>query len=168
MRFEFRPMTEADARAMTEWRYEGAYAFYDLAPDDLAELLGELPAYVAATDETGELLGFFSFGPGAQTPGGHRAGLYAEGALDIGLGLRPDLTGRGLGQSFVRAGLDYARTHVTPAPAQFRLSVATFNDRAIRAYERAGFRAGPRFTSAVRGVETEFLLMTTDPPGDDG
>ena len=91
--------------------------------------------------------------------GGHRADVYPPGALDVGLGLRPDLVGHGLGSGFVRAGLDDLSRRVQPPPARFRLSVATFNSRAIRAYARAGFRPGPRFLSPVHGVDTEFLLM---------
>lgn len=166
MRFAFRPMTEEDARAMAVWRYPDPHGFYDLDADDLRETLAELPAYHAATDERGELVGFFSCGPGAQVPGGHQAGLYPPDALDIGLGLRPDLTGRGLGAGFVAAGLAHLRATTNPPPTRFRLSVAAFNTRAIRAYERAGFRAGVRFPSPVRGVDTDFLLMTADGPID--
>ena len=164
MRFAFRPLTEDDARAMITWRYPGPYAFYALDAADLAEILAELPVYLAAVDERGEVVGFFSWGPGAQTPGGHRAGLYPPDALDVGLGLRPDLVGRGLGPAFVAAGLAHLRQTLSPPPERFRLSVATFNERAIRAYARAGFRPGPRFLSPVRGVETEFLLMLTPDP----
>ena len=165
MHFAFRPLTEDDARVMTAWRYPGPYAFYDLDAADLAEVLAELPDYLAAADEIGNLAGFFSSGPGAQVPGGHRAGLYPPDALDIGLGLRPDLVGRGLGPAFVAAGLAHLRDNLSPPPERFRLSVATFTARAIRAYARAGFRSGPRFLSPVRGVETEFLLMLTPDPG---
>jgi RimJ/RimL family protein N-acetyltransferase len=83
-------------------------------------------------------VGFFCFGQSAQVPEGHATGTYADPrALDVGLGLRPDLTGCGLGLSFVLAGLDIALA--TFHPSQFRMSVDTFNRRAIAVYERAGF-----------------------------
>ena len=166
--FLLRPFTEDDARALVGWRYDGPYAFYDPAAEDLPAILAELPAYAAAEDGWGALAGFFVFGAGARVPGGERAGLYPPGALDVGLGLRPDLVGRGLGAGFVAAGLAYVRGRVAPPPARFRLSVAAWNLRAVRAYERAGFRPGPRFTSPVRGKETAFLLMTTPPAADAG
>src|SRR5216117_707294 len=55
-----------------------------------------------------------------------------------GLGLRPDLTGRGLGERMVQAQLEYAREHWSPQT--FRLFVAAFNERAISLYGRLGFR----------------------------
>ena len=85
------------------------------------------------------------------------AGLYGEPLLDVGLGLRPDLTGRGLGLGFVAAVLALGRERF--GPVGFRLSVAVFNERAIRVYERAGFVRGETFLSPVGGVATAFLLM---------
>ncbi len=151
--FAFRPLTEEDARIMIDWRYEGRAAFYDLAPEDFAEILEELTSYRAATDEAG-----------AQVPGGRDAGLYPPDALDVGLGLRPDLVGQGLGTRFVVTGLADARGCLVPPPRRFRLSVAVWNERAIRAYARAGFVPGPRCPSMVRGTETTFLLMTMPEP----
>ena len=79
-----------------------------------------------------------------RSPAGRRLGLYeVEPALDVGLGMRPDLTGRGLGEEFVHAGLRFARE--TYSPPAFRLTVATFNQRAIRVYERAGFETVETF-----------------------
>lgn len=155
--YSFRSLTEADARSIVAWCYDGPAAFYNLAPEDAAALLDPASPYVAVLDAEGALVGFFGFGMGGQVPGGHRAGLYDDDALDVGLGLRPDLTGRGLGGAFVAAGLAYAAEQF--APRAFRLTVATFNRRAISLYNRLGFQPGPAFTSPVRGIETPFLLM---------
>lgn len=159
----FRPLTEADARAIAGWRYDGPWAVYDAGPDDLAEMLAGLAHSVAAVAAAADLVGFLVFGAGAEVAGGRRAGLYPPIALDVGLGLRPDLVGRGGGTAFVRAGLAWACRHLDPTPTRFRLSVAAWNIRAIRAYEGAGFARGARFGSASRGTATEFLLMTAFP-----
>ncbi len=102
------------------------------------ELLDRRSPYYAAVDPHGELVGFFCFKRTAQVPAGFLAGAYDDPtALDVGLGLRPDLTGRGLGLDFVEAGLSLAREVFNPP--SFRLSVvATFNQRAIAVYERTG------------------------------
>jgi ribosomal-protein-alanine N-acetyltransferase len=148
--FRFRPLTQADAEAIACWHYPEPYSFYDWAedPDDLAELLdaeSRGDAYFAAEDEAGELVGFFSFRE------------REARTCTIGLGLRPDRTGRGLGGPFLEAGLAHARSHL--APERFVLSVATFNRRAIAVYERAGFVPVRRYMHETNGGEWEFLEM---------
>ncbi len=159
--YVFTQMNDEEARAVVSWRYEAPYDFYDMAndPEGLEELLGppELREGYYAVRSDGELVGFFSFGPGGQLPSFDYAD---DGYLDIGLGLRPDLTGRGLGLEFLLAGLEFGRRHL--APAGFRLAVATFNERAIQVYERAGFRRVTVFTHHTNGGDYPFLLMTRE------
>jgi ribosomal-protein-alanine N-acetyltransferase len=145
------PLRQEDAEAIAEWRYPEPYSFYDWTadPDDLRELLDAAlrgDAYWAVRDEANELVGYFEFKP------------KDEQTVEIGLGLRPDLTGRGLGGSFLAAGLEFARTRF--APARFVLSVATFNDRAIKVYERAGFTRERIYMHSTNGAEWEFLKMS--------
>jgi ribosomal-protein-alanine N-acetyltransferase len=148
-RFRFVPMDEEKARAIAEWRYAGEYAFYDLVndPGDLAELLESenwAGMYHAVVDDTGVLVGFL------QTK-------CADGAVDIGLGLRPDLTGQGLGPGFVAACLGFARERFRPA--RFRLAVAAFNRRAITVYERAGFCTMGEYWQQTNGAKHQFVRM---------
>lgn len=159
MPFALNPMQEEQAQSIVAWRYDGLYARYNMSPDDDDEVMSG--AYYAVTDDHDDLIGFFSFGPPAQVPGGHAAGAYSdENALDVGLGMRPDLTGRGRGKDFLEAGCAFAQRQF--APAILRLSVVTTNRRAIRLYENAGFQAGPRFLSETPTGNTEFLLMTKE------
>ena len=51
-----------------------------------------------------------SFGIDAQVPGGD----YSAQALDVGLGLRPDHTGQGLGVTFLGAILAFAQERYSP------------------------------------------------------
>jgi [ribosomal protein S18]-alanine N-acetyltransferase len=158
----FTPMCQADARAIRTWHYEGPYAVYNPEGDDpdeaVAEMLDPRSPYFAARDARGELVGFFCFGTCAEVGGDVEPGLYGpDNVISVGLGMRPDLTGRGLGPAFVEAGLAFARQRF--APAAFRLFVFTFNRRAIRVYERVGFR--PVRTVVVHGGhgQREFLEM---------
>ncbi|QIN85059.1 GNAT family N-acetyltransferase [Rubrobacter tropicus] len=142
-------MDAADAREISGWRYEPPYDFYngDADPDDLAELLDEerrKDVYFSALDEEGDLVGFFQFEKTSET-------------MDVGLGLRPDLTGRGIGEEFCSAGLGFARERL--APRRFTLSVTTFNERAIRVYERAGFGRGETYMHETNVGGYEFLFM---------
>jgi ribosomal-protein-alanine N-acetyltransferase len=145
----FRVMTQEDAVEVSGWRYAPPYDFYDATADagDLAELLDpELRAgnYLAAIDCGGAVVGF--------------AQLVADGGtVDVGLGLRPELTGRGLGAGFLEAVLVEARSR--HAPERLTLSVASFNRRAIVVYERAGFAEVARRQHATNGGVHEFVMM---------
>ena len=148
MRYEIRPLTGADAEAIAAWRYPGEYGFYNLDrdPDDLAELLdpAEWGTRYFAADAAGELAGYFVFKPG-------------DGEVEIGLALRPDLTGRGHGAGFLEAGMRFAAERY--GPARTILAVAAFNRRAIAVYERAGFRAVKRYEHATSGGVHAFIRM---------
>jgi [ribosomal protein S18]-alanine N-acetyltransferase len=142
-------MTQAEAVAIAGWRYDAPYSFYDWTadPDDLAELLGRDTRegkYFSAFDANAELVGWFAF---SQT----------GDVVDFGLGLRPDLTGRGLGLAYVETGLAFARERFRPR--RFRLSVAVFNERAICVYERAGFEAVRTFDHETNGGIHPFVEM---------
>lgn len=155
----FRPMTEAHARNVLSWRYEGAYAFYNIKGEPEEILPEMLNGSQWAIERGGELIGFVALGAVAQVPGGWSSGVYERyPGLDVGLGMRPDLTGRGMGAEFVAACISFAREEAKPE--ELRLVVATFNRRAITVYERVGFRRGPTFRSGTPGGDTEFLLMT--------
>jgi ribosomal-protein-alanine N-acetyltransferase len=149
--FHFTQLSQDEAEAIAGWRYSEPYSFYNWTADvdDLGELLdpslrGE--AYWAVKDDAGELVGNFSLKP------------KDERTIELGLGLRPDLTGRGLGGSFLAAGLDFAREQF--APETFVLSVATFNERAIKVYERAGFARVRVYMHSTAGRKWEFLEMS--------
>ncbi len=146
MEFHFVALEEADARAILAWRYEGQCTIYNWAEeDDPAEMLDRRSPHYAVKDERGELVGFFAYGSSAQVWDSGEPHLYSEhNTITVGLGMRPDLTGKGLGLAFTQAGLDFAREHF--APDYFRLYVLTFNERAIRVYERAGFERAGIFT----------------------
>lgn len=148
--YHFVQLSQEDAEAVSAWHYPEPYSFYDWTADadDLRELLepalrGE--AYWAVRNDTDELVGYFSFKPKA-------------GMVEVGLGLRPDLTGRGLGAAFLAAGLEFARTLF--APERFTLAVATFNERAIKVYERAGFARERVYMHTTNGGEWEFVEMS--------
>jgi [ribosomal protein S18]-alanine N-acetyltransferase len=159
----FTPLADEDAEEILCWRYAGDLAVYgfwttdaDARDEEKRDLLDPANCYYAARTEGGELVGFCCFGPDAQVPGGD----YLQPALDVGLGLRPDLVGRGVGLTFVEAILDFARLELSPP--LFRLTVASFNRRAFRVYERAGFGTVARFERQVpdgRGTGAEFLVM---------
>jgi ribosomal-protein-alanine N-acetyltransferase len=143
-------MTLAYAAELTGWRYPAPYERYDLTGTDPAALADPASGFFALTDGTG-LIGFRSFGPDGQVPGG----AYDDSALDTGGGLRPDLTGRGLGRAAIATGLEFGQRRFRPAA--FRVTIATFNVRARRVVTALGFRPAGTFLSAADGREFEIL-----------
>ncbi|HEV2579593.1 MAG TPA: GNAT family N-acetyltransferase, partial [Ktedonobacteraceae bacterium] len=159
MQFIFAPMQAGDALSIAAWRYEEPYTIYNTEDgDDMTEMLDRRSPYYAVRDERGELIGFFAYGSAAYVWGSDEPHLYSQGnTIAVGLGMRPDLTGRGLGLAFVQAGMDFARKHY--APERFRLYVLTFNERAIRVYERAGFERAEIYVQHTPGGDRDFLEM---------
>ena len=135
----FRQMDDADAREISGWRYVPPYAFYDATADpadpaDPADLgnLADLADLAELLDPERRRGIFFSVLDGKK-----------DEAVDVGLGLEPDLTGKDLGAQFFTSGLAFARERFSPRP--FTLSVATRGDvqRACDRRLRAGrFSAG--------------------------
>lgn len=154
--FTFQPMNEASARAIPEWHYDAPYDLYNIAPDDVEKeiqcFLDPQNAYHTITDERGDLVAYCCFGPDGQVPGGD----YSAAALDIGLGVRPDLTGQGRGLTYVNAILDFARRAFPPTA--FRVTVAEFNQRARRVWEKAGFRPVQSFPRSGDGMPFVILV----------
>jgi [ribosomal protein S18]-alanine N-acetyltransferase len=157
-KLDFHQMDEATARIVLAWRYEGLYAFYNSDPAeagfDLQNLTDPQNFYFSVTDESGLTVAHFCYGHEARVPGGK----YFEDALDIGCGLRPDLTGRGAGALFIRAGLEFARERFRRRA--FRASVAAFNERALHSCEKVGFRRARTFRGGRD--DTEFVILLLD------
>lgn len=131
---------------------------YDGDPASVASPLEPRFLYHSVYIEDGDLAGYFCFGEDARVPAGRRLGVYErESELDVGLGMRPDLAGRGLGAGFVLAGLRFAKDAYSPST--FRLTVAAFNLRAVRVYERVDFEAVEGFGVRTPEDGREWLLM---------
>ena len=81
-------------------------------------------------------------------------GAYPEnGTVDVGLGMRPDLTGHGRGYAFVSSILKFSLSEYNSN--QFRLTVAQFNKRAISLYKKLGFKPIMIFPAG----DVQFLTM---------
>jgi RimJ/RimL family protein N-acetyltransferase len=130
------PLSEENARKITTWCYDPPYDLYDLAPEHLQELLDPDLRYHQVLDQSGVLVGFCCFGWDAQVPGGE----YQRGepeVLDIGVGLCPPLTGQGQGAGFVGEILEYGRK--VYRPEIFRVTIAGFNQRSLKTFQKLGF-----------------------------
>lgn len=156
--YQVNSMNAKDAAIIALWQYPPPYELYSMdgSEEDVAELMNG--DYVSVRDDEGSIAGFYCTGISARVPGGYAAGIYEDETLmDFGLGMKPERTGQGQGSRFVEAGVDYVRR--TFPGKGVRLVVAEFNERAIRAYERAGFERVLAFASPVHGQETRFICM---------
>jgi ribosomal-protein-alanine N-acetyltransferase len=145
------PLTRAHAEDIATWRYDPPYDVYDMTGADPGDLLDpELGFHAVLAGE--RLIGFRSFGPDGRVPGWD----YDESALDTGGGLRPSMTGQGLGRSVIAAGLDFGRSRF--APAAFRVTVASFNARARRTVESLGFEVVGSFAARRDGRPFDVLV----------
>ena len=137
--------TPAELDEIATWRYEPPYDFYD---GDQEPVLNPERFFMARDGQ--KLVGFYYFEERGDV-------------LEYGLGLRPDLVGRGLGPAFFRAGLDFGRERF--GPERVTLAVAAFNDRARIVYERAGFAVtGRHMRSFERWGDVEFIDMEQESP----
>ncbi|GHJ61174.1 hypothetical protein NOK12_36920 [Nocardioides sp. OK12] len=144
------PLTRDQAVEVCTWRYPPPYDCYDMTDADPDELADPASGFHALTAD-GRLVGFRSFGRDGRVPGW----AYDDTALDTGGGLHPDLVGQGLGREAIRAGLTYGRSLL--APSAYRMTVAGFNERALRVVRSLGFERVGRFR-APTGVRYEVLV----------
>lgn len=144
-------MTAAYADQIVTWRYPAPYQCYDMTSASAAFIANPLSGFYVLTDAD-DLIGFRSFGADGQVPGGE----YDSSALDTGGGLRPDLTGKGLGRQAIATGLEFGRREF--APAAFRVTVASFNERALRVIRALGFRQVGSFAALTDGRSYELLV----------
>lgn len=147
MLFFTRALTEQDAQEISAWNYA---APYDVYAEEMV-YAKKMPCR-ALVDKDGMLCGFFCWEAQARVLIAQTLYQAFPDALDFGIGLRPGLTGRGLGVFATTCALNWLRDAF--APPAFRLSVYEWNVRAQRVYERVGF-----VPQTKRG---DFLIMTRD------
>jgi ribosomal-protein-alanine N-acetyltransferase len=141
MTLRIRPVTADDVRVFAAWRYDPPYDVYNQT-----DPIDQAVAYFIRPDvqchvlvEDGHVAGFCTFGHDARVPGG----AYPDGAIDIGLGVAPHLTGRGRGREFVDAVIRHARS-AFPGYG-LRVTIAEHNRRAFKVWSGAGFTQVERF-----------------------
>ena len=156
MNIFFSLIDESAARVIVRWRYEPPYDIYNLrdSAESIQYALDPQNHFYIMRDESGELVGFCSFGEDGQVPGGD----YGAEALDIGMGIRPNLTGQGHGSNFGSAVLNFAERK--SQPVAFRVTIAAFNQRARRVWEVNGFQQVQSFTH--KNSKREFIVMVRD------
>jgi ribosomal protein S18 acetylase RimI-like enzyme len=139
------------------WRYPSPYDVYSWPSwdelnrrgDEFADPQLRAAQYVAVADSSGALTGYGQLFPLADESGAP--------VIRLGLGLRPELCGGGHGAKL---------TTLLAAEAQRRapgctvdLEVLTWNERAIRAYRKAGFAIADAYTRDTPAGPAAFYCM---------
>ena len=156
-------MTLDYAKQMLEWRYERPYERYSYDGQDPSTALAYLidpdnQFYAVLMDEA--FVGFRSFGADGQVEGGY----YDEGCIDMGGGLKPEFTGKGLGVTALQAGLLFGQK--ISGTDRFRVTVAAFNARALKVVKRVGFQEVQRFNRP--DDQERFVILNIDLKNDLG
>jgi len=150
--YKFVPMSKLCANEIAySWKYSGVYSFYDMTADedDLIDFLDEKNwnrHYFAVLNNKEKLIGYYSF-------------YFEDEVMWVGFGLKPELTGIRLGTTFVMAGINFVVENFNYKMNYIMLSVALFNKRAIRTYEKIGFQLVNTYVQHTNGGEYEFIKM---------
>jgi ribosomal-protein-alanine N-acetyltransferase len=155
MKYQYIPMKEEYANEIiNNWHYDGIYSFYDITTDEKDLKVFTDRAYwkdtiFAVLNENNELVAWSSF--------------YIENEIVwLSLGLKPELTGIGLGEEFVFECVNFAQSHYKPDKKIVKFDVALFNQRAIKVYERVGFSEFDRVIKHTSKGKVEFIQMKRD------
>jgi len=148
MKLEFRAPVKSDIEDILTWKYDGIYSFYDNSIQK--EKIEWIESFIDSDDdfsiynEQNELVGNCSF-------------YYIEEFFCLGVQMRPELTGKGFGTEFVRAIINFGKKKYNLT--YIDLTVAKFNKRAIKVYEKLGFKIIEEIVNTIRGNDYDFIVM---------
>lgn len=132
-----------------QWKYEAEYSFYDMTsdPEDYEEIMkpnlrGDNYFQVV---EQQSLVGFFCLSP------------ITNQTVEVGLGLKPERTGKGLGRSFLKEIEAFLIKNYSYNEVQ--LSVASFNIRALTVYLKSGYKEIGRKMVDTNHSNYEFIVL---------
>ena len=131
------------------WKYPGSYAFYDMTADkeDYEVFISEATRgnqyYQLLKEEV--LIGFLAYE-------------LIENTVDIGIGMKPSMTGKGQGLEFLNVCIEYL-IHKHSNIKEITLAVASFNKRAIKVYEKLEFKEVESFKQNTNGGIYDFIKM---------
>lgn len=158
-RYSFRPVVEADLPMIAGWlRQPHVAEWWDDAEDEIASIrehIDSISVEPLIVELNGKPIGYLqSYDPHLEDDHPYQDQPFGTLGLDLSIG-RPELVGMGHGSALLRQFVEELfeegtpRVIIDPDPA---------NTRAIRAYEKAGFRAFDTRTS----IYGPALMMAID------
>ena len=168
MDYVFTPMNQEYAtRIVDTWKYKNEFSIYDYSNEagHMLDAEGWGRGIFAVLNPQGDLIGELSieFFDEKDEPTEYlnfeNVELINQRELWIGFGLRPDLVGGGRGADFVTACAEYAVRQCGYQGEYVRLGVAKFNQRAVKAYQKAGFEIYKEVIGEISGKKLECVHM---------
>ncbi len=156
MNFKIVDMSYYYKYEIIKWKYDKPYDVYNFPNIKLDPNIVINDKYFAVINEYLELVGYYCIDDEARVITEESRGIYTDDFLDMGLSMKPDLTGKGLGLEFVKFGESFLKHKYNK---RLRLTVACFNKRAIKVYKKAGFSLGEKFIKHAPNWDYEFMIM---------
>ena len=145
-------LIEDRARQICSWKYEGIYSIYNFPDwDTLIKQKWEITQeekrrneFTAVIDESNNLCGYIKF-------------VENKEFVLVGLGLKPSSCGQGLGNVLMEVLKSECKKRC--GSKKIALEVRSFNKRAIKCYERAGFEITDVYQKDTLIGSDEFIKM---------
>ncbi|NMO97895.1 GNAT family N-acetyltransferase [Paenibacillus lemnae] len=144
------------AADICSWRYPEPYNIYGWLPWEQMVQLGvefgdthiREQQYISIVDERDRLWGFAQLFP-------------MENVIRLGLGMRPDWCGHGMGKRFMTAIMEEALRRYPDQTID--LEVLSWNERAIRTYRKVGFCISDCYEKLTPSGPEMFYCMVYTP-----
>ncbi|MBD7969255.1 GNAT family N-acetyltransferase [Paenibacillus gallinarum] len=155
MKITIRKRTEEDINQFITWTYDGIYSFYDnnIQQEKIEGFKQSINSERAFSvfDDKENLIGNCEF-----------FDISDDGVeiLAVGVQMKPSMTGQGYGSIFFKAVIEHGRELLKFN--HLELCVVDFNKRAIRTYEKEGFKKKGEFQNVIRGNTYNFIIMDKD------
>ena len=152
MKYIIKNMDENILMEIISWKYSGPYSVYNM---ESYEELKARDAGILKPEKSENYLCFFNEN---KLIGYTNTIKRPSGELFLGIGLAPMYCGKGLGEEILRYTIDLAKNKYPNS--KITLQVRSWNRRAIKCYEKAGFSIIKIDTQEDHnGVNTEFVFM---------
>ncbi len=145
-------MTLDFAKQIAEWVYTDEYAVYNMP--SFTEMVNK--NYSLVNPERAK--DFLCFALNNELVGYVKINKKPNNIIFLGIGLKPNLTGKGLGKKVLTAGIEQAL--FSYPNVKLMLEVRSWNARAIKCYTAVGFKEVETKTVTDHlGNQAEFVIM---------
>lgn len=156
MKYKFVNMNEKYARIIHKWKYEEKYSVYNYENSESLFDPTNWRNIYAVLDENKDLVGEVTF---YNNTSDVLENSFEGSNMFYGQGMRPDLTGKGYGPELITQAIKFGINKYSYKRKYIFLDVLSFNKRAIKAYEKCGFRPDKKYSQGYEGITYDFIRM---------